>query len=389
VQLLLETTSSVQLVVLVVMTSICERYALLLLIVCVAFISPAVAELYRFGDGEEVDVNTPTRIGVCITGQIGRLELESKRRNVFAPLSNNSMVSVDVVFVLGNESTSVFVNGKADENQQKYVNAPQIKEFLRGTVRKVHVKWVEQPALPVLNPLYANNLGKMTKSNTKEFQQTRTRSHIRQWYNLRECYNSFVEMEYDHKQKYDAFIRLREDGFLVDRVNPFPVIPGKAALQPVGDSRKSEATVLDTSPRTPDVILSSCDSWGGYNDKGVVVGRAGAQSYFNGFMDAFYLFYDKLTHGKVVLHLYDIRKRYRYPNMELDPEIYTKAVLSHYNLSVLESTKDFPLIPSRLSEKSSFGRCFRIFLSAQFSYPCYIKNLPHRADFIKKGKCTY
>lgn len=413
---------------------------LLLLVLLVIFLDPALCEVYRFAVNEQIDIVKPIRIGVCITGQIGRLELGSKRRHIFAPLKNNSMVTLDAVFILGNESKSVFVNGKTDENQKKYVNEEQITKFLQPHVDEVHVHWVEQPEDPIINPMYADNLGKMIKSNTKEFQLTRTKSHIRQWHNLRACYNAFVDMEFEHKERYDAFIRLRDDGFFVDRVNPFPVVPSKT--QEVGsgsdseydqendgissnnsnsNSRSSSGTTAkgkhgkkgriyrdSTGKRLvdmegvgdphPDIILSSCDSWWGYNDKGVMVGRSAAQAYFNGFMDVFYLHYGKLKHGNIPLSEYDMHNRRKYPHMELDPEIYTKAVLTHYNLTVMQSAKNFPLIPSRsvggsnadsTNEKSIAGRCFRIFTSQPFSYPCYIKHIPQRADLIKKYRCNY
>ena len=369
-----------------------------MVVLCLMLADFVSSELYRFGLREVVDVVAPIRIGVCVTGQIGRLELESKRQYLFGPLHNNSMVKLDVVFVLGNEDSSVFVNGRVDDNQQKYVNETAIKDFLSPHVDDVVVKWVDQPDNPTINHLYADNLGKLVKSNTKEFQYSRTKSHIRQWFNLKQCYNTFLDLEFAHGERYDAFIRLRDDGYLVDRINPFPVVAWKTMSESESESKtqveaprmiRGRVQMVFSSANPPDIILSACDSWGGYNDKGVVVGRAASHNYFNGFMDVFYLHYSKLTHGKIHLGKYDIRKRYKYPHMELAPEIYTKSVLTYFNMSVMQSASLFPLIPSRVSDKSNFGRCFRIFDVNAHSAACYVSNIPQRSDFIRKGKCKY
>ena len=87
---------------------------------------------YKFGNNQLVKIEEETRIGVCITGQIGRLELESKIKHIFKPLTDTKLVKVDVVIILGNESTSVHLNGHKDENQNKYINDAEISSFLNN-----------------------------------------------------------------------------------------------------------------------------------------------------------------------------------------------------------------------------------------------------------------
>jgi len=164
---------------------------------------------YKFGNNQLVKIEEETRIGVCITGQIGRLELESKIKHIFKPLTDTKLVKVDVVIILGNESTTVHLNGHEDENQNKYTNVAEISSFLKNYTNKVRVVWTKQPNDPVANLKYRNNVGWWQYPRISR-QYNRTRSHIRQWLNFRRCYDNFVELEFDNQVRYDAMMRMRD-----------------------------------------------------------------------------------------------------------------------------------------------------------------------------------
>mgnify|MGYP003385416289 CR=1 FL=1 len=335
------------------------------------------AVLYPFGDTESVNLYEESRIGLCITGQIGRLELESKMEHIIKPLSKTGLVTVDVVLVLGNNSRSEYLHGVKDANQAVYTTELRIAEFLKPYTGHIRVVFLEQTADPVMNPKYRDNIGWMEAQNTPDRQKARTRSHIRQWINLRKCYSTFTDLEVENKAKYDAFIRTRDDGYFISNINPFPVIVSQShdASQHIGKKQ-------------PDIIVGACDDWGGYNDKGAVVGRHAASAYFNGFLDAFYFHYDELfAHGGTIpLSNYTFGKLGK-AKMELNPEQFTAAVLRYNKLNVITSSMQFPLIPTKVSKSTSFGKCFRIYRTEKRSMPCYCKEIPHLAQLISSGVC--
>lgn len=229
--------------------------------------------------------------------------------------------------------------------------------------RKVIVNLRKKKNEPVLWQHYVDNLGekftkppkgpkgRAEKNKFREKSTLRAKSHVTQWYSFRRCYEMFEELELEHNHRYDALIRLRDDGALVRVLDPFRV--------------KHDSS---------HAIISSCDVWGsGYNDKGVMLSRSAARGYFNGFLDLYYF-------NNHHLLKYDISS----------PEKYTKAVLHHYNISVTESVYLFPTIPQRIighKDDLSPETCFRIFGRVPTSAPCYLKELPSNASFIESHMC--
>ena len=110
-----------------------------------------------------------------------------------------------------------------------------------------------------------------------------------------------------------------------------------------------------------------------YVDKGVVVSRKAASNYFNGFLDSFYMFYDDLyiNNGTISLSTYKHHKN-KGKKFDLNSERFTQAVFHYYKFNVMQSSKYFSIIPTKISIKTKFGRCFPIFKKWENSMQCYI-----------------
>lgn len=179
----------------------------------------------------------------------------------------------------------------------------------------------------------------------------KAKSHVAQWYSFKKCYETFQEVEFEYNHRYDALIRLRDDGALIHLLDPFRV-------------------KYDLSH----AIISSCDTWGGYNDKGVMLSRSAAKGYFDGFLDLYYFQNDNLL---------------KY-NISSSSEKYTKIVFRHFNISVTQSAYLFPTIPERIighRKDSSPKTCFRIYGRVSYSAPCYLKAFSKNESFIKSHIC--
>jgi hypothetical protein len=305
-----------------------------------------------------IDISLCNSYGVCITGQMGRLELETKVSRILRPLWKRKD-KVDIVLVLSASNNTIFVNGNKTENQILYNTTDDIINFLSPYARKVVPLMLEQGKDPVLLDRYVKKLGKpfQVRAPDRETAQAmlmelletkaaRAKVHVRQWYNFKKCYDMFRDLEFEFKKKYDAVVRVRDDGYLIETIDPQIVI------------------------NPPRIVISSFDSWSGYNDKGAMMSRELAENYFNGFLDLFYIYNDKLLDYEITI-----------------PEQYTKAVFTHYKFNVTQNASEFSQLPARVCTSSSVGRCFRIFYKHETSGPCYFKYMPDKKKFIKANTC--
>lgn len=185
----------------------------------------------------------------------------------------------DVVLVMNKDVSAlpVYVNLKTNETEQlKAVDAKAAIDAMRPYTRSITEMFIDMPRDPVISKSYLLRLNDKSKqSNEKRL--LRAKSHVRQWYYMRRCYDTFRELESNLGHKFDAFVRLRDDNFLLGPLNPGSILK-----------------VTPISPRS--IIISNCESWRkhGINDKGAIVSRMAAHTYFAGPLDFYYLYPERV-----------------------------------------------------------------------------------------------
>jgi hypothetical protein len=211
---------------------------------------------------------TGRTLGMCITGQQVRLELKSKIERLIKPMLDE-FDAVDVVFVLSNDTVAKYSNFQflGSKTKGHYSTKQEIEHELDGTVRHVRFVNVVQPDKPVLVPEYLERLD-------NEFQgealKERGRAHVRQWSMYRDCEHALLELEIDNKERYTAMARVREDLYFIEKVNVTRL------LKRMGDRKHG-------------IVASSCDAWGGANDKAGFFYRDTAHIYFSKPLQVYYL----------------------------------------------------------------------------------------------------
>jgi len=207
------------------------------------------------------------RAFVCITGQLSRLELDGKIDNLFEPLHYTH--DIDVAFVLSAGKTT-FVAKRNDRIFHGAVPTFSTLTEIRARIPRkfgmVRTQQIEQPESPILVSEYVDSLDKSSSNRT--LKEERSRSHIRQWYVYQKCLGLMDQFEKVVKRRYSIVMRMREDLFFARPVD-IDYVLGNVWRQ-----------IL---------VVQRCDSWGGMNDKLVILHRGTAVKYFTTPLQQFYL----------------------------------------------------------------------------------------------------
>ena len=275
-------------------------------------------------------------VGVCLTGQTQRLELLSKIKNVFE-YGKRINGTYDLVLALQNDSQVNFVNegtvhrimeGSTREKRdisEHELNIDLSKKFevptmnylgthLRPFVRHLAFNIAQTDNNSVLNEDYISRLDKGKRGI--DWETRRARGHMNQFFHLRRCYDSFIELEAAHGFKYDFFVRLREDTYIAKGLDP------RIIKQTVKKTKNEKA-----------IVTPLCESWGStrINDKGAIITRAAAYGFFIGPLDHFTMFWQET----------------KLPKSRLGPEAFLWHVYSeNMGIAILRSTKLMPLFAS-------------------------------------------
>lgn len=297
-----------------------------------------------------VESRSKQALGVCIVGQLGRLELQSKADHVV--IANREEYMVDVALVLDNGKHGLrFVDKHFKENGGGEVEYPTTWEMTRALqgARRVKVRFIEQPEKPLVRGEYLSGLDKDKMSSDARLE--RARIHLRQWSMLDICLDVLMEMESEMKARYDVLLKIREDGYVMH-----------------------DLVVSKTFQKDDQVVANECDSWLGLNDKGALVGRDVGDAYFRGPLRSYYLYGDQVDWNKTT-----------------NPETFLYQSLSRQGVQVRSvSASEFPLIPSRkcnnvnCDQANTLGRCFKL---QPYYRRCYHKLGAARWEWMKKNLC--
>ena len=258
-------------------------------------------------------------LGICITGQLCRLELSNKVEYLFKPSA--SMYSLHVVFAL--YETCEFTNAAQNMETQNY----DAKE-LRGALDNHDI--IRHSTLALLTPprtivhkRYIQSLDKQTEHMN---QTHRAQSHYRHWYNYHIC-DKILE-------KSALYMRVREDVVFLHKFNPY---------------------AIQLAPRT--IAVPACLSWwGGLNDKAAIIHPSIRYEFFNGPLIA-YLMHFHVMRCKTTFFFMSFGCRYAF--RILNPETYLLRVMEFYHIRTLRlEAVDFPVVTARKSESNKYGICF-------------------------------
>eukprot|EP00747_Dinoflagellata_sp_TGD_P148660 gnl/TRDRNA2_/TRDRNA2_176941_c0_seq25.p1 gnl/TRDRNA2_/TRDRNA2_176941_c0~~gnl/TRDRNA2_/TRDRNA2_176941_c0_seq25.p1 ORF type:complete len:393 (+),score=46.03 gnl/TRDRNA2_/TRDRNA2_176941_c0_seq25:84-1262(+) len=201
-----------------------------------------------------------TRLAVCVTGQLSRLETESKLKN-FLMQESQTVADVDL-FVVMEVHSDLFANKKSDPAirpagqaacHRDFRKPSQVQKrfepFYRSGLYMTHVNW---------NHVKWQNWGIYLTDN-KNDKEPRMQSHLNQWFKWSQCSDLIQKAEQEDVSRggkpYDFVIRIRDNGIVV---MPWSITaPG---------SRFSKV-------RSPSVLVKSC-AQGGVHDKFMVAPRS-------------------------------------------------------------------------------------------------------------------
>lgn len=203
------------------------------------------------------------RLGICVTGRLGRLEYWSKLHNLIEP--NMHDYQIDLLFVLD------FGEGGFERYTTKYAAAVTGVDLFNVTLQacphcRVQVEVNEQPRSPTLAKPHLTDMNKTRVIDAETLRQKNT-VHARLFHSWTRCFHRF---SHDPLVTYDAFVRIRDDQFIAK-----PIFITE-------DMWKGVVSVKD-----------NC-GWPGCNDKIAVLDARFGYQYFSGPLANLYMNYAEM-----------------------------------------------------------------------------------------------
>lgn len=285
----------------------------------------------------------PRRMGVCVNGQMARLELESKIEHLFAP--NEANFVIDVVLVLAPLQQAVqyrpgisYFRGRKEWTLETIRSTITNRTGLGGG--RIIVDDSPQEKHPMLRYEFTAGIPYL---HTAAERKSLVANNVRMWGGLWRCYRHFHELERTNGARYDALVRVRDDGWLVSDI-------------------KLDAPEFERQWRGS-VLVSSCVFFGGLNDRWSVMDAAHGFAYFAAPLVDYYLEgWERVW--RISRQLVADGLAGPFPAAG-NAEMHLKSVLSLHNATVREVGADtLPIVQSRMvpvEASSELGRsCFPI-----------------------------
>lgn len=272
----------------------------------------------------------PRRLGVCITGQMARLELDAKIAHLLVP--NAADFTIDVVLALAPMSSGSTYSFGAHDAGGHMAWTP---ELIRSTILErtrlgngtVVVDDAPQLASPKLQYAYAHSMYGASFGGDGW-----RRNHVRMWRSYWQCYQHFAQLELANGgEPYAALVKVRDDGV------------------PLVDVRVAELEARWAGR----VLLPTCRPEGGFNDRWAIMDAQHGYAYLGAQLVDYYLAFEQLWAASWRAAA-DPR---RTPG---NPEIHLKgALLLHGAPAVLASPDEVPILQARSAPAENGARvCF-------------------------------
>jgi hypothetical protein len=195
----------------------------------------------------EPNTSTVKNIGVCIIGQMARLETSSKILNFISP-NNFENRRLHVVGLL-DEGQAYYSNGPHHRDEECYDNTTDMKAFFDHSFSAINVSSQLRLSQPRDFPLSQRTMKALRNYRRKLYGKdrlTRIQGHLRQFAHDARCYESLRKHEVANNLTFDAVLRIRDNGLVI---RPFDLIK------------------LMESVQYSQTITRDCMEWGGVNDK--------------------------------------------------------------------------------------------------------------------------
>lgn len=267
-------------------------------------------------------VSQTLRIAFCITGQLARLEILSKLKNVILP--NVNLGHTTHLFLLLDDQVDNVKQTfwKFDYSKSLYgrYTAHKLQSFMDKKLMTFHhhnkVKtWVrlEPPSREYFETFYNESVpvtekkfsGHDGSKNNYESAESRFQNNMRWMAGLRECAKWVQEKELELGLFYDVVVRLRDDSFAMG------------------------SWIFDSRIYLNNLVSLDLGSWRGINDHNFAIDRKWIDDFLRGLSEDYYLNHTKIEFWRnPEQHLLQVAEKYR---------INTKTV----------NFCDLPLVPLR------------------------------------------
>mmetsp|Transcript_23324 Transcript_23324/g.58543 ORF Transcript_23324/g.58543 Transcript_23324/m.58543 type:complete len:350 (+) Transcript_23324:255-1304(+) len=231
-----------------------------------------------------VPENPPSllRAAVCVVGQVGRLELESKIANILKP--NRRLVTVEW-FLLLRSGEPHYTNTAP---KQKCSAAPGSLQEAASQIsaHNATVVAIERPRR--VHQLNTSIWPAYQASQTATL-QVRMQKNFEQLLSWRDCADAVEQAEQRNGAQYHVVLRVRDNSLIL---RPFHLEQPLRSLMLASvakgkrghvTSRKKEISMLSSLP----VMAKACSAWGGYADKTMLIPRQHMGSALRGPADHF------------------------------------------------------------------------------------------------------
>lgn len=238
-------------------------------------------------------------IALCVTGQLSRLELDSKVRQFIVPnvaaghkihlfmslykksdkrvtsigetivSSPNAKVNDQGEYEINFQSSSTTRKKKIKRNKWVY----NVTHLIASTGSASYDVTIDlQDNVMDFHPLDKVLLRQgATSSKWKKVDPIfREKLHMSQWINTRRCMELIEQQEFSQGYHFDAAVRMRDDIFVFDKM-----------LLPVDSTER--------------LITLNCFNWYGLNDAIYIIGRKWASQFFRSFSEDYYIKHKQLN----------------------------------------------------------------------------------------------
>ena len=230
-------------------------------------------ELLQSAKGREAVATAPSgggglRIAICISGQLSRLEINSKVENVLKPTAASSPppAALDVFLALevgktlySNLDFGAILAQQHNQCGAKAVSQQMATEQFSPWLAAAHFSNHTTRHIELLN------WGRYRRDRPRVERQTRLQHHLSQFAHMRTCAQLMSEREVATRAHYDVVLKMRDNTVAV---SPF---------------------VISARYATGRALTKRCVEWGGYNDKAMIMPRRYMEGAMRGPSEDFYL----------------------------------------------------------------------------------------------------
>lgn len=193
------------------------------------------------------------KVAICITGQLSRLELNSKVQNLLIPLSKTSALLH--VFTSLESGEEHYVSNLVDSDSAPTITSSEMITLLKPFYQ-----------IGSIHP-HVNYTANISRWNEKYLDQSRANSHpcnrsqrlashFSQWSTVKQCVDLIQRREAQLGVSYDVVIKIRDSTLVT---HPFRLFSPRDT---------------DKNASTDSVIVKNCANWYGIEDKTMVLPRA-------------------------------------------------------------------------------------------------------------------